>query len=302
MFNHRSRFSIFSTFVSRLINLFLCQRLFKTKRLLKWVILSTVVIICAKPLSAFSQDSTKKDTAQVRHPIEAFWIQNLFFTRGLDLRNELWNVEGDGAFRSRWRYIFSHPFGPRFQAQLEVPFALVVPVEGKSVAGLGNISLLVQGKVQQRVFFNIQQLLGLNIVLPTGSHRQTGSGLMILNPKYQITFLTHHWLFIVPNITVNYIHSVIEPKDAKNVRVLTLSPFVSLPHILPENIGLSGTLTLEWDFDFQRDNDGGFLTAELAKKLNPRTALNLGFSSTISNFTREVLWEQRYEVDILTIF
>jgi hypothetical protein len=276
---------------------------FKTKRLFQWAIVFTFVILFATPWSAFSQDnSNKKDTAQERHPIEAFWIKNLFFTRGLDLRNELWNVEGNGAFRCRWRYIYSHPIGPRFQAQVEVPFALVVPEEGKSVFGLGNISLLVQGKVQQRIFFNIQQLLGLNIALPTGSHPQTGSGLMILNPKYQITFLTHHWLFVVPNITVNYNHSVIEPKDAKNVRVLTLSPFVSFPHLLPENIGLSGTLTLEWDFDFERDNDGGFLTAELAKKLNPRTVLNLGFSSTISKFTRKVLWEQRYEADILTVF
>lgn len=63
-----------------------------------------------------------------------------------------------------------------------------------------------------------------------------------------------------------------------------------------------GDPLLEWDFDFHNDLNGGLLTIEISKSLNPRTVLNIGFSSTISNYTRDVLWEQKYEVDMLTTF
>lgn len=304
MFKLRSRASFLSPFISRLNNFFFSKRSLNIKRVFKWTILSTFVFIFMEPWPGFAQDtsstsSKSSKSSKNENPIESYWIQNLFFTRGLKLDNTLLNLEGNGAFAARWKFIYSHPIGSRFQVEFGVPFDLAVPSEGKSVAGLGDINTQFQFKVKQRFLLDVQQLLGLNLFLPTGSHTQTGGDLMTLNPKYQISFLAHHYIYIVPNFSIDYFHSVIELDDAKNLRALNLSPSISLPHIFPENIGLNGTITLDWYYNFVSDRNGGTLTADIAKTLTPLSVIDFAFGSGISSNNNQL---QKYEVSILAKF
>lgn len=268
----------------------------KTYRMISYIF----VVIFFTTYSAFATDSTQGQKQKKRSPLASYWIQNLFFTRGLDVRNDFVTRYGDGAFASRWKFAYSDPISSHYQVQFEVPFALIVPEVGKSVAGLGDVSIQGQAEIMEANF--VQQIFGLRLFLPTGSHTQTGGDLTTLVPKYQITLLTHHWLYIVPSFYVEYAHSIIEQDDAKKLRVVRLKSSLSFPHIFPEIIKLSGGTFLEWDFDVVNGSNGGFWAVNLQKAMNPQTALNVEFGLPVSTYTRRTAYEQRYEVDMLTIF
>ena len=267
----------------------------------KWVFVLFVIVSSSSELFAQKtvvDTETTADLIKKKQPIAAYWIKNLFFTRGLNIREELWDLKGNGAFRSRWRFIYSNPLGPRFSLQLEVPFALVVSSVAKSVAGLGDVNILFQGAVTHNKLW--KQIAGLGIYLPTGSHVLLGGNLTTINPRYQIDYIGYKYAF--PCFLTRYFHSVFEEKDAPRIRVLTLEPFVTFPQIASESIGLSASLELEWNFNFVSDRSGGLIYIGLSKQMNPQTVLHIELSPGITNYSRNALWEWRYNADVLMTF
>lgn len=233
-----------------------------------------------------------------KKPLYAYWLMNLFFTRGILLRTELWDNEGNGAFRSRWRLFYSNPIGNRYSLIVEVPVALVVPSEGKSVAGLGDISARFQGEIGEHNL--VRQIPGLRVFFPTGSHPQTGGNLMILNPSYQAEVTVAK--YTAPSLLIDYYHSIIELNHAADFRVLALEPIVAIKQLGPEKVGISARMQLEWDFDFTKGRNGGILYISLAKQWNPNSVISFEFSPALTSYTREVFWDKRYQVNILTTF
>lgn len=252
------------------------------------------------PMVLLAQSTDKPDTAitKGKKPLAAFWIKNLFFTRGILVRDELLDRFGNGAFRSRWRFIYSNPFGPRFSVQVEVPYVLAVPSEGESSAGFGSISTLFQGAIEYKK--SVQQIVGMRIFYPTGSHLSTGGDLMALNPQYHLSFIENK--NFIPTSFIEYYHSVINWGGAKEIRLLALRPYITFPRLAPSRFGFSGSVELEWDFDFVADRNGGLVTLGMSKQINSKTALRIEYSPAFSSYTRERMWENRYAVDILMTF
>jgi hypothetical protein len=270
--------------------------------LLKWITIVTALMIIVMPSQLFAQRTAgpqkTEDVVKEKQPIAAYWIKNLFFTRGLNIRNELWDLKETGAFRSRWRFIYSNPLGPRFSLQLEVPFGLVTPPEGKGIAGLGDVNFLFQGAVTHNNLW--KQIAGLGVYLPTGSHKQLGGDLTTINPRYQIDYIG--FKYVIPCFVTRYFHSVIEQNGAQKIRVLTIDPFITIPQIAPLSVGLSASIELEWDFNFVADRSGGVMYFGVSKQMNPQTVLHFEFSPGITDYFRETAWEWRYNVDVLMTF
>jgi hypothetical protein len=124
---------------------------------------------------------------------------------------------------------------------VELPVALVVPSEGKSVAGLGDISALFQGEFGRHNI--VKQIAGLRVFFPTGSHTQTGGNLLIFDPQYQTDFSISK--YIIHSFLIEYYHSVIELHNAANFRVLALEPIIAIKQLGPKKIGLSARSYLE---------------------------------------------------------
>jgi hypothetical protein len=269
---------------------------------LKWfaILITFANIIIPSQLFAQKAEGSKKaeDVIQEKQPITAYWIKNLFFTRGFNLRDEFWDLKENGAFRARWRFIYSNPLGPRFALQLEAPFGLVTPSEGKSVAGLGDVNFLFQGAVTHNKLW--KQIAGLGVYLPTGSHKQLGGDLTTINPRYQIDYIGYK--YVIPCFITRYYHSVIEQNGAHELRILTIDPFITIPQIAPHSVGLSASIELEWDFNFVADRSGGVMYFGLSKQMNPQTVLHVEFSPGITDYFRETAWEWRYNVDVLMTF
>lgn len=267
---------------------------------LRWFINFILFAFAVLPVSLFAQhgDTTKAVACKGKKPIEAYWIKNLFFTRGLTIRDEFWDKKEPGAFRVRLRLFYSNPIGNRFSGQIEVPLALVVPPKGKSIAGLGDIALLFQGEVTQKVGF--KQLAGLRVYLPTGTNALLGGNLMTLDPQYQLSFTRYK--YVIPTFLIEYYHSVIEQSKSPKLRILALEPFITFPFLGPSRYGLSGSALLEWDFDFVADRNGGFLRIGLSKQMNSETVLHIEYAPTVSSYTREVYWVRQYRLDILLTF
>lgn len=123
---------------------------------------------------------------------------------------------------------------------------------------------------------------------------------MTLNPQYQISYTGYK--YVIPNFLIEYYHSVIEQGKALKLRVLSLEPFITFPLLAPSRFGLSGSVLLEWDFDFVKERNGGFLRFGLSKQMNPKTVLHVEFAPTVSSYAREVLWERQYRLEILMTF
>jgi hypothetical protein len=252
----------------------------------------------------FAQEKQEKDetapqaAVQREQPLLAYWLKNLYFVRGITYNSELWNNEGNGAFRSRWRFTFSNPLWKHYSIAVEAPVVLVVPIQGKSVAGLGDVNVLFQAAFREA---NItRQFLGLRVFFPTGSHPQTGGDLMTLNPRYQIDFINNK--YIIPSFPIEYYFSVIQGDDAEKLRVLALKPLLAVKQIGPKKIGFSGSVQFEWDFNFISDRSGGLLYCSIAKQLNPNTLFGFEFSPALSDYTKDILWNWRYTVSILMTF
>jgi hypothetical protein len=270
--------------------------------LTKWITVFITLLSIAVPSQLFAQkaDSTKKpeDIIHEKQPITAVWLKNLFFTRGLNIRDELWDRNGTGAFRSRCRFIYSNPLGQHFALQIEVPVDLAVPSKGKSVAGLGDANILFQGAVTHNKLW--KQIAGLEIFLPTGTSRILGGNLTVINPRYQLDYIGYR--HIIPCFIARYFHSVIEQNDVPELRVLRFQPFITFPQIAPHSVDISASVEFEWNFDFVADRGGGVMYFGFSKQMNPQTVLHIEFSPGINDYFREIAWVWRYDVDVLMTF
>lgn len=271
-------------------------------RVTKWIIFFFTLLNIALPSQLFAQKAQKakkpEHVIQEKQPIVAFWLKNLFFTRGVNIREELWDLKGDGAFRSRLRFIYSNPLGHRFALQLEVPFGLVTSPIGKDLAGLGSVNFLFQGAVTHSELW--KQIAGLGFYLPTGANKQLGRDLTVINPRFQIDYIGYK--YVIPCFVTRYFHSVIEQNDSPEIRVLTIDPFITIPQIAPKSVGLSASIEFEWDFNFVADRGGGVMFLGLSKQMNPQTVLHFEFAPGITDYFRETAWEWRYNVDVLMTF
>lgn len=184
---------------------------------------------------------------------------------------------------------------------VEVPVVLVVPSEGKSVAGLGEITTLFQIAITEHK--TLKQTAGLGVYYPTISHAQLTippGNRLTLNPRYQIDYIGNK--YIVPSLPIEYRHSVIEIDEARKVRILSLEPIIAIKQLAPKKVGLSGSIQLFWIFNFVPVSNGGILFISLAKQLNPNTLISFQYSPTLSDNTHDVLWERLYQVNVLMIF
>jgi hypothetical protein len=269
---------------------------------LKWLVILITFVNAIIPSQLFAQKAEgsqkAEDVIQEKQPITAYWIKNLFFTRGLNLRNELWDLKGTGAFRARWRFIYSNPLGPRFSLQLDVPVGLVAPVEGRNVAGLGDVYIQFQGAASEKKLW--KQIAGIGVYLPTGTHTLLGGDLTTISPRYQVDYIGNEYL--IPCFLMRYFHSVIEQDGAHELRVLRLEPFITFPRIAPHFVDLSASVELEWDFNFVADLSGGTMIFGLSKQINPQTAIHIEFAPGVSDYFRKTIYEWRYDVDVLMTF
>jgi hypothetical protein len=76
-------------------------------KFLKSLFIFYIIITFFVVSTIFAQERQEKDetapqaAVQREQPLLAYWLKNLYFVRGITYNSELWNNEGNGAFRSR---------------------------------------------------------------------------------------------------------------------------------------------------------------------------------------------------------
>jgi len=142
---------------------------------MRFVAAGLVLVACCVAAPAYAQYVEPNITffypLVTRRPIIERELEvTLNHTKGLDARAT------EAALAIEW------PLLPRLQFEVEVPFAVLDPNEGKAVAGFGDIELQAKLQVFKSVQYRTLVAFGLEYKLPSGSRARGLGGEHALEP------------------------------------------------------------------------------------------------------------------------